>query len=372
MKKKVIIFHSTIAPYRIKFFNELAKSFDTKVCLYYENLKDQKFDYDAISSQFQFVPDYFDRHVNVLGREFYIGHMKRIKEYNPDIVIVPEYGEALWSTIMLKKLKGYQYKIVTMCDDSLAYAAECSGVRKVSRELAMRSIDGIILCNNQAEQWYNEHYNVKTFNFPIIQDEQDYRLNIDSIIDSAKNLHVLYNLTGKRVFLYVGRIAPEKNLEYLISSFIADHDKHPENRLFIVGSAIDKCKQYEENIINLIHSGNAGDYIKCVGRKEGDELKSWYALAQILVLPSKAEPFGTVVDEALIMGEYVMVSKYAGSCCLVDDDNGEIIDVDNKHISFDDVCAKIRVMGDRIEIRDSMMGIRFHTIMTGFIKWLEI
>lgn len=372
MNKKLLIFHNTIAPYRIKFFNELAKSFDTKVCLYYENLKDQKFDYDAISSQFQFVPDYFDRHVKVLGREFYIGHMKRIKEYNPDIVIVPEYGEALWSAIMLKKLKGYQYKIVTMCDDSLAYAAECSGVRKVSRELAMRSIDGIILCNNLAEQWYNEHYNVKTFNFPIIQDEQDYRLNIDSIIDSAKNLHMLYNLTGKRVFLYVGRIAPEKNLEYLISSFIADHGKHPENRLFIVGSAIDKCKQYEETIMNLIHSGNAGDYIKCVGRKEGDELKSWYALAQILVLPSKADAFGTVVDEALIMGEYVMVSKYAGSCCLIDNDNGEIIDVEKESINFDDVCANIRVLGDSVEIRDSMMGIRFDTIMTDFIKWLEI
>ena len=371
MNKKLLIFHNTIAPYRIKFFNELAKSFDAKVCLYYENLKDQKFDYDAISSQFQFVPDYFDRHVKVLGREFYIGHMKRIKEYNPDIVIVPEYGEALWSAIMLKKLKGYQYKIVTMCDDSLTYAAECSGVRKVSRELAMRSIDGIILCNNQAYKWYNEHYNVKTFNFPIIQDEQDYRLNIDSIIDSAKNLHMLYNLTGKRVFLYVGRIAPEKNLEYLISSFIAEHDKHPENCLFIVGSAIDKCKQYEETIMNLIHSGNTGDYIKCVGRKEGDELKSWYALAQILVLPSKAEPFGTVVDEALIMGEYVMVSKYAGSCCLVDDDNGEIIDVDKESIDFDKSSQKINVLCDDIVARKSRMTMQFTELMKALVGWLK-
>lgn len=371
MKKKVIIFHNTIAPYRIKFFNELTKSFNTKVCLYYENLKDQKFDYEAISSQFQFVPDYFDRHIRVLGREFYIGHMKRIKEYNPDIVIVPEYGEALWSAIMLKKLKGYKYKIVTMCDDSLAYAAECSGIRKISRELAIRSIDGIILCNDQAEQWYNEQYNVKTFNFPIIQDEQDYRLNIDSIIDGAKNLHMLYNLTGKRVFLYVGRISPEKNLEYLISSFIADHDKHPENCLFIVGSAIDKCKQYEENIMNLIHSGNAGDYIKCVGRKEGDELKSWYALAQILVLPSKADAFGTVVNEALIMGEYVMVSKYAGSCCLVDNDNGETIDVDERRINLDKSSQKINVLSDEIVVRNSRMTMHFSELFKTLVEWLK-
>ena len=46
--KKLLIFHPTIAPYRIDFFNELSRAFDTRVCLRYRNLRSQTFDYDKI------------------------------------------------------------------------------------------------------------------------------------------------------------------------------------------------------------------------------------------------------------------------------------------------------------------------------------
>lgn len=34
MKKKLLVFHSVIAPYRIDLFNSLSKRFDTKICLF--------------------------------------------------------------------------------------------------------------------------------------------------------------------------------------------------------------------------------------------------------------------------------------------------------------------------------------------------
>ena len=48
MKKRLLIFHPTIAPYRIDFFNDLYRAFDTRVCLQYWNLRDQTFDYEKI------------------------------------------------------------------------------------------------------------------------------------------------------------------------------------------------------------------------------------------------------------------------------------------------------------------------------------
>ena len=48
MKKKLLIFHPVIAPYRIDFFNEFSKHFDAEICLYWRNLKNQKFDYQKI------------------------------------------------------------------------------------------------------------------------------------------------------------------------------------------------------------------------------------------------------------------------------------------------------------------------------------
>ena len=48
LPKTVLIFHPTIAPYRIDFFNDLYKSFNAKIVLFYRNLKDQKFKYEEI------------------------------------------------------------------------------------------------------------------------------------------------------------------------------------------------------------------------------------------------------------------------------------------------------------------------------------
>ena len=45
---KLLVFHPTIAPYRIDFFNDLYAAFDTHVCLKYWNLRDQTLDYEKI------------------------------------------------------------------------------------------------------------------------------------------------------------------------------------------------------------------------------------------------------------------------------------------------------------------------------------
>ena len=91
-----------------------------KICLYYPNLKSQTFDYSQISSKFEFEPDYFDKSIKIGNRTIYLGHRQRIHKFNPDIVIVGEYGEGLWSAVLTRLIYRKRYKIVTICDDHLA------------------------------------------------------------------------------------------------------------------------------------------------------------------------------------------------------------------------------------------------------------
>ena len=56
MKQKVLIFHPTVAPYRIDLFNFLSNKFDAKVCLFLRNLISQVFDYSKIEKQLEFSP----------------------------------------------------------------------------------------------------------------------------------------------------------------------------------------------------------------------------------------------------------------------------------------------------------------------------
>lgn len=368
--KKLLIFHPTVAPYRISFFNKLCQHFESRICLYYQNLKDQKFDYQQIMKMFQFIPDYFDESMKLWGRTIYLGHRKRILNYEPNIVIVGEYGEGLWSAVLTRFFYRKKYRIITICDDSLKIAKECRGLRKISRNLGMRYIDGIVLCNDSAEAWYKEKFKVRTFNFPIIQDERVFRENESQIVDLARQYIDDYHLIGKKVFLFVGRLAPEKNVEYLVRSFIENHKLYPESVLILIGGASEKDPELMDRVGKMIQNAHSENYIIHIGRKEGIELKAWYFVGQVLILPSIYEPFGAVVNEALLAGEYAMVSQNAGAACLINDDNGSVIDISLPMIDFSEIMFKVKAMDKDWEMSESRMPYSFNDKMTMLIEWI--
>lgn len=72
------------------------------------------------------------------------------------------------------------------------------------------------------------------------------------------------------------------------------------------------------------------DSVFFVGKKEGEELMVFYNLGAIFVLPSTYEPFGAVVNEALLAGCYTLCSSCAGASCLIQEyKNGNCFSVDN-------------------------------------------
>ena len=338
---KVLIFHPTIAPYRISFFNKLYKSFHTRICLYYKNLEDNKFDYEKIEEQFVFKPTYFDRKRKIAGRDFYIGHMKKIAEYQPDVVIVGEYGEALWASVIYRFFHRRKYKILSICDDSRKIAEDCGGLRKLSRDLLLKQIDGLILCNEDVQSWYssNKNYN-STYVFPIIQDESEFDSNYEEKCALARKI-------------------------------ISDNELDPENILYIIGGESLKAPQFRSEMQGKIECNNAQSYIVFAGRYEGTELMAWYLAGQALVLPSYYEPFGAVVNEALLSGEYVMVSDRAGASCLVNDGNGEIIDISKPLIDFENACSRIKPVGTDWNPSMSRMPYSFSDKMNGLLEWLD-
>lgn len=371
MRKKMLIFHPTIAPYRIDFFNDLSSAFDTDIFLYYSNLKSQKFDYDKIQNLFLFKPHYMEKRITLGGRAIYKGHISEIIKRQPDIVLVGEYSFGAWCAVIARAFSKKKYCIITICDDSKNYAENCSGVRKISRNLIMRFLDGIILCNDVAQNWYSVHYKVQTFVFPIIQKDEMFRKKMASSASLAiENIH-RYQLIGKKVYLFVGRLSEEKNIEYLVESFIYAHELNSNAVLLIIGD----CGSSGENIMNsvkeLIRNEKAGSYIMMMGRMEGENLYAFFNIGQVLILPSLREAFGAVTNEALLAGEYVMVSQNAGSACLVNEKNGEVLDVSKEYIDFSKINSKIRPLSNDWTIKESKMPFTYEEKMTALQQWLK-
>lgn len=120
-----------------------------------------------------------------------------------------------------------------------------------------------------------------------------------------------------RNFLYVGRLTEVKNLRLLVDVF----SELPDLRLDIIG--------YGEQETEL--KSIAGPNVSFLGAIKNADLPSYYQSHDVFLLPSKVEPWGLVVEEALNNGCPVVVSDRVG--CkddLVKEDTGIVFSHDDR------------------------------------------
>ena len=118
---------------------------------------------------------------------------------------------------------------------------------------------------------------------------------------NSRNLIVKKELVLKNEFkyLYVGRLSPEKNVDYIVDRF-SDNKKN----LTIVGSG---------PLLEELKS-KASSNISFLGYIENRVLPEIFDSHDVLILPSESEAWGLVIDEALWHGIPVLVSNSVGCC----------------------------------------------------------
>jgi len=132
------------------------------------------------------------------------------------------------------------------------------------------------------------------------------------------------------VVLYVGRIAPEKNLELAIETFRAIQQQLPLARYVWVGDGPDRAALLAAHP-DFIHAGV----------QRGEALGRHYASADLFPFPSLSETFGNVILEALAAGlPVVAYAQGAAREHLVDGINGYGIEPGNTP-AFIDAAVKL-------------------------------
>jgi len=105
-----------------------------------------------------------------------------------------------------------------------------------------------------------------------------------------------------QVVLYVGRLAPEKNLKLVFAAFAAMHKRNPHTRLVLVGDGPDRATlqaAYPQAVF--------------CGMRSGVDLSRHYASADVFLFPSLTETFGNVTIEAMASGLAVVAYNYAAA-----------------------------------------------------------
>lgn len=104
------------------------------------------------------------------------------------------------------------------------------------------------------------------------------------------------------VALYVGRLAPEKNVALALRAFDAGRRHAPLARMVVVGDGplrAELCRAYP--------------WAHFVGAVTGNALAAHYASADVLLFPSQSETFGNVTLEALASGLPVIAFDLAAA-----------------------------------------------------------
>lgn len=332
MKKRLLIFHKAIAPYRIDFFNSLNSAFETRICPSMDHMVSQSFDYGRLKKLFEFEPHYLLERYNLGIGKVPKGVVSQLKEWNPDIVFVGEYGAIAIIAIIYRLLTRKKYKIVSICDDSynmLTGNNDFTLTHKLARRIIVPHLDELILVEPLVVGWYKRNYG-KGFWFPIIIQDKKAEAMYERLKERSYKESARYNLEQKCVFLFVGRLVSIKNVKTAIEAFSKLDQKG--NVFVVIGDGVERASLEAQ-------ARESGANVLFLGRLEGDELNLWYNIADIFVLPSYQEPFGAVTNEALLAGCWSLISNKAGSRCLIQEEkNGYTFNP----LDIDELADKMR------------------------------
>ncbi|MCB1960136.1 MAG: glycosyltransferase [Rhodocyclaceae bacterium] len=123
---------------------------------------------------------------------------------------------------------------------------------------------------------------------------------------------------SRKVLLFVGRVAHEKNIELLLEATAALRARHPEVLLVITGEgpALSALRAHSRRL-------GIDDHVRFLGYLDRHrELHDCYRAADLFVFASRTETQGLVLLEAMAMGTPVVALAKMGTCDILNPERG--------------------------------------------------
>ena len=231
----------------------------------------------------------------------FIRLLKAFHEFKPTILNVTGYFD--WAQILLMIYARSRGVKVVLSSESSAMDRDRSAMKETIKKWILSQAD-VFFCFGKSSAHYLLRLGIPrsriTVRHAAVIDEEIIRTNF---LEAQSHIR-----EGKANFVYVGRLAPEKNLELLINAFINVNNSQKESGapwgLIFVGEGPSRA--------TLEKLASASDNIVFAGGHPWYKVPVWLAQSDVLVLPSKSEPWGLVVNEAMVCGMPVIVSNKCG------------------------------------------------------------
>lgn len=202
-----------------------------------------------------------------------------------------------------------------------------NAVKKRVMTRLFRHVDGFLAIGSANRDYYLSHGVTpeKIFMMPYAVDNQRFQAAAGE--RSRDELRSTLELTGERpVILYASKLQQRKrpwDLWEAYTRLSPNGADEPAPYLVFVGDG------HERQALEAAVSRTGWKSVRFAGFQNQTELPAFYALADVLVLPSEREPWGLVINEAMNAGTAVIVSDQVGAAAdLVEDGvNGYVVPV---------------------------------------------
>ena len=244
-----------------------------------------------------------------LSEIYPISTIKIIKKWNLDVIHShTEFGIGIFARILSKKFKiPLVHTYHTLYEDYTHYITHNHFdklskkiVKDLTKVYCVKTAKETIVPTDKIYKLFKEKYMI-TKNISVIPSgidiERFFEENVEK--DKVDKIKKKYGITKEDfTIIFVGRLAPEKNIEFLLKAQQKLVEEKINNiNLLIVGDGPDK-----ENYINISRKLNIFDKVIFTGKIEQEEIQYYYQCADAFVTASNSETQGLTVIEAMAAG----------------------------------------------------------------------
>lgn len=294
-----------MAPYRLASFSRLAELPGIDLRVVFLKTGDTRRPWDLTDQELGFPHMVLSQVRQPLARL-----TRALFHPKPDVVIVGGWDHPAYLVPFLLK-PFVRYRIVIWSESTSRDARGGERLRDVAKRTLVRLSDAVLVPGRSAEDYARSLRANRIFHAPNA---------IDAAAFEKPSAERPRSSDGR--VLYVGRLASEKSLGVLLGAWRRVEER-TRAELVLVGSGPEEAR------LKALCEAFRLKRVTWIPFLQPAELTSWYQASDVLVLPSRSEPWGFVVNEAMASGLPVVVSEAVGSAAdlVSEGDTGWIVPV---------------------------------------------
>jgi glycosyltransferase involved in cell wall biosynthesis len=324
--KRIAILTNIVPPYRLPLFNGISEKVCLDVLVCTDNEKNRKWSTNTKQrfkvkklhgvsltlrnsmNDYRFIYLKFSILIYLLFKR-------------PDKVVIGDASLTSYLAAFFCKVLGIKY---IWWNEVLPFTPIRYGFLGKLRNFSIRNASHHFVSGTLAKEFI-QNYGINQESITIIPDAVDNARYFElhkKLAPSSQEIRRKYAINPDDfVMLYVGQFIERKNIQLMLDSYKKLLEQDERNKFILVGGGElkEKILQFKEE--HMLDGLIVLDFM------EAEKLAELYSISDVLILISKSEPWGMVVNESMCFGVPVVASKYVGAGAdLINEDTGIVID----------------------------------------------